>query len=262
MMLTWWTRAFARAFCTYFRLQFTDGFVLVTVVVQPLVYALMIAFMLRGLPSTVAAISAVTAGILMSMWVAALYRGTVTINYERQAGTLELLVAAPLPFIIPVLANVTASLTLASSSVVLSYGTVSLASGGFVHIANPLAFLLTFALGLTTFIATGLWLGMLTVLNPEIRSLANGFELLGYLIGAFAVPVTLLPAPVRLASYVFPPYWVSVGLRDAATNDRFQAFAPIWLAIIALSACYATLSLWMLRAVLRQTRQEGTLHAV
>jgi ABC-type multidrug transport system permease subunit len=261
MNIRWLARSFATAFRVYFRLQLTDGFVLVTIVVQPLVYALLIAYMLRGLTNAVSVTYAVMAGTLMSLWVASLYRGTVTIIHERQAGMLELLVTAPLPFLVPLLANHVASVGLAAMSLVLTYALASAATGGAILIANPPAFLLTFLLGLGAFVALGLWFATATILNPEVRALSGGLEILGYLLGGFAFPAETLPSWLRVASSVFPPYWVSLGLQKASIGQGSWSFAKIWLGILILAAVYGAAALYMLRIVLIRTRQEGTLHA-
>ncbi len=110
------------------RMQLVDGFVLFTIIVQPLVVAVLGLWMLRGKGGDYAMFVVIGSG-LTGLWSSLLFISGNSINLERWIGTLESLVGAPMPFEVIVfgknLANVVESLV----SMVIGYSLASVFFG-------------------------------------------------------------------------------------------------------------------------------------
>ncbi len=95
------------------RQQLTDGFIIFTVLFQPIIIALLGLWMLQGKGEDAAMFVVVGSG-LTGLWSSLLFISGNSIGAERWSGTLESLVAIPTPFEVVVfgknLANVTQSL--------------------------------------------------------------------------------------------------------------------------------------------------------
>src|SRR5215467_10918844 len=79
------------------RQTMTDGFVLFTVLFQPIIIALLGLWMLKGKGADAAMFVVVGSG-LTGLWSSLLFISGNSINFERWTGTLESMVAIPTPF--------------------------------------------------------------------------------------------------------------------------------------------------------------------
>src|SRR5512139_3566170 len=83
------------------RQQLTDGFILFTVLFQPIIIAVLGLFMLQGKGADAAMFVVVGSG-LTGLWSSLLFISGNSINSERWSGTLEALAAIPTPFAVVV----------------------------------------------------------------------------------------------------------------------------------------------------------------
>src|SRR5574338_356044 len=95
------------------RQQMTDGFIIFTMLFQPIIIAVLGLWMLKDKGADSAMFVVVGSG-LTGLWSSLLFISGNSINFERWTGTLESLVAIPIPFEVVVfgknLANVVQSL--------------------------------------------------------------------------------------------------------------------------------------------------------
>ena len=231
-------------------------FVLISVL-QPIIFASIAFFMVESgnRPGTLLYV-ALGAG-LMGIWSATLFGSGGAIQWQRWQGTLELLVAAPSPFIMSLL-----PLTVATSSIGL-YSIVATLGWGRLFFGVPLDFVhpLQLAVALP---ATVLSLGMLGlvlastfVLARNANAFSNLLEYPVWLATGLLVPLTLLPAWVEPISWVLAPSWGIRAIRDAALGGG-SAWPEIGMCLL-LGVVYLVLGSVLLKNFERLARQRATL---
>jgi ABC-2 type transport system permease protein len=231
-------------------------FVLISVL-QPIIFASIAFFMVEsGNRSGTLLYVALGAG-LMGIWSATLFGSGGAIQWQRWQGTLELLVAAPSPFIMSLL-----PLTVATSSIGL-YSIVATLGWGRLFFGVPLDFAHPFQLAVALPV-TVLCLGMLGlvlastfVLARNANAFSNLLEYPVWLATGLLVPLTLLPAWVEPISWLLAPSWGIRAIRDAALGGG-SAWREIGMCLL-LGAVYLVLGSVLLRNFERLARQRATL---
>jgi ABC-2 type transport system permease protein len=231
-------------------------FFLLISVLQPVIFASIAFFMVQnGNREGTLLYVALGAG-LMGIWSATLFGSGGAIQWQRWQGTLELLVAAPAPFIMSLL-----PLTIATSSIGL-YSIVATLVWGRIFFGVPLDFAHPFQLALalpTTVLSLGM-LGLVLASTFVLARNANAFSnLLEYpvwLATGLLVPLTLLPAWVEPLSWVLAPSWGIRAIRDAALGG--DAWPEMGMCV-GLGVVYFILGIFFLRNFERMARQRATL---
>jgi ABC-2 type transport system permease protein len=231
-------------------------FFLLISVLQPVIFASIAFFMVQnGNREGTLLYVALGAG-LMGIWSATLFGSGGAIQWQRWQGTLELLVAAPAPFIMSLL-----PLTIATSSIGL-YSIVATLVWGRIFFGVPLDFAHPFQLALalpTTVLSLGM-LGLVLASTFVLARNANAFSnLLEYpvwLATGLLVPLTLLPAWVEPLSWVLAPSWGIRAIRDAALGG--DAWPEMGMCV-GLGVVYFLLGIFFLRNFERMARQRATL---
>ena len=231
-------------------------FVLISVM-QPVIFA-SIAFLMveNGNQSGTLLYVALGAG-LMGIWSSTLFGSGGAIQWQRWQGTLELLVAAPAPFVFCLL-----PLTVATSTIGL-YSIVATLVWGRVFFGVPLDFVhpLQLAVALPVTVLSlgmlGLVLASTFVLARHATAFSNLLEYPVWLATGLLVPLTLLPAWVEPISWVLAPTWGIEAIRDAAIGGS-SAWPEIGMCA-ALGVVYLALGTILLRNFERLARQRATL---
>jgi len=241
------------------RQQMTDGFVLFTVLFQPIIIALLGLWMLKDKGAEAAMFVVVGSG-LTGLWSSLLFISGNSISFERWTGTLESLVAIPTPFEVIVsgknLANVVQSLL----SMVLGYFIAVFAFGYSLDIQQPLLFTVSVFLSVIAFISFGLIIAPIFVMNPGVRAWQNAMEFPVYVLCGFLFPIALLPGWTTPVSYLLPPYWAAVALHGTSTGgasiDR-TLFA--WGMMLLFSLVDLLIASRLFRLMLYKARADATL---
>ena len=224
---------------------------------QPVIFA-SIAFLMveNGNQSGTLLYVALGAG-LMGVWSSTLFGSGGAIQWQRWQGTLELLVAAPAPFIFCLL-----PLTVATSSIGL-YSILATLFWGRVFFGVPLDFAqpLQLAVALPVTVLSlgmlGLVLASTFVLARHASAFSNLLEYPVWLATGLLVPLTLLPAWVGPISWVLAPTWGIDAIRDAALGG--SSAWPEIAACAALGVAYLAIGTILLRNFERLARQRATL---
>ena len=232
-------------------------FFLLISVLQPIIFA-SIAFLMveNGNASGTLLYVALGAG-LMGIWSSTLFGSGGAIQWQRWQGTLELLVAAPAPFVFCLL-----PLTVATSSIGL-YSIVATLFWGRIFFGMPLDFAhpLQLALALPVTVLSlgmlGLVLAATFVLARHATAFSNLLEYPVWLATGLLVPLTLLPAWVGPISWVLAPTWGMEAIRDAALGG--SSAWPELAVCAALGVAYLALGTIFLRNFERLARQRATL---
>jgi ABC-2 type transport system permease protein len=199
------------------RQQMTDGFILFTVLFQPIIIALLGLWMLKDKGEDAAMFVVVGSG-LTGLWSSLLFISGNSINFERWTGTLESLVAIPTPFEVIVFGKNLANVIQSLLSMVLGYFVAAFAFGYSLDIQQPLLFIVSILLSVIAFISFGLIIAPIFVMNPGVRAWQNAMEFPVYVLCGFLFPIALLPGWTTPVSYLFPPYWAAVALHGTSTG--------------------------------------------
>ncbi|HSO11234.1 MAG TPA: ABC transporter permease [Anaerolineales bacterium] len=241
------------------RQQMTDGFIIFTVLFQPIIIALLGLWMLQGKGADAAMFVVVGSG-LTGLWSSLLFISGNSIGSERWSGTLESLVAIPTPFEVVVfgknLANVTQSLT----SMVLGYLVAAYAFGYSLNIQQPSVFVASLLLSVVAFISFGLVIAPIFVMNPGVRAWQNAMEFPVYVLCGFLFPIALLPGWTTPISYLLPPYWAAVALHGTSTGDApLEKTLFAWGMMLFFSVVDLLIASRLFKLMLFKARADATL---
>jgi ABC-2 type transport system permease protein len=155
---------------------------------------------------------------IMGMWTCQGVIASSLLTRERWAGTLELLVAAPVP-----LSRVLVPITMALSTIGLYCVVATIAWERWVFdlrldIASWPLFLLSVLMAALTLALFGFFLSVTAVRYRTSWSLGAALEYPGWLLCGFLVPVDLLPTWLHPLSWSIPTTWAMAAVRDAASG--------------------------------------------
>lgn len=241
------------------RQQMTDGFIIFTVLFQPIIIAVLGLWMLKDKGPDAAMFVVVGSG-LTGLWSSLLFISGGSINAERWSGTLESLVAIPTPFEVVVfgknLANVLQSLV----SMVVGYFIAAFAFGYSLSIQQPLLFLISVFLSVIAFISFGLIIAPVFVMNPGVRAWQNAMEFPVYVFCGFLFPIALLPGWTTPISYLLPPYWAAVALHGTSTGGASLNQTLIaWCMMLIFSLIDLFVASRLFKLMLYKARADATL---
>jgi len=241
------------------RQQMTDGFVLFTVLFQPIIIALLGLFMLKD-KGPDAAIFVVVGSGLTGLWSSLLFISGGSINAERWYGTLESLVAIPTPFEVIVFGKNLANVTQSLFSMVLGYMIAAFVFGYSLVILQPLLFVVSLLLAIIAFISFGLILAPVFVMNPGVRGWQNAMEFPVYILCGFLFPVLLLPNWTIPLSYLLPPYWAARALHGTSTGGAsFNEILFAWGMMLLFSLIDLLIASRLFKIMLYKARVDASL---
>src|SRR5512133_184822 len=241
------------------RQQMTDGFILFTVLFQPIIIALLGLWMLKDKGADAAMFVVVGSG-LTGLWSSLLFIPGNSINAERWSGTLESLVAMPTPFQVIVFGKNVANVFQSLVSMVIGYFIAAFAFGYPLSIQQPLLFTISLLLSVIAFISFGLIIAPIFVMNPGVRAWQNAMEFPIYVMCGFLFPIALLPSWTTPVSYLLPPYWAAVALHGTSTGG-----APLsetlftWGMLLLFSLIDLLVASRLFKLMLYKARADATL---
>jgi ABC-2 type transport system permease protein len=178
------------------------------------------------------------------------------LEQQRWQGTLELVVAAPVP-----LTAVIASLTVGGGLVgIYSIGATfawgAIFFGVPVHIEHPLAFALSVPLSALAIGMLGLIMASTFVLYRASFHLGIATQYPVWIVSGLLFPVSILPAFVRPIGWLLAPFWGFNAIKEAAVGGTPW---PDVAMSAALSLVYLAIGLTFLVAFEYVARARGTL---
>jgi ABC-type polysaccharide/polyol phosphate export permease len=226
-------------------------------VLQPVIFATIAFYLFEagGRPGTLL-YAALGAG-MMGIWSSTLFGSGGALQWNRFQGTLELLVAAPPPFIVVLL-----PLTLATS-VTGAYALLGTLFWGRVffdvplHFEHPLAFAVAVPAAVLSLGLMGLLMASSFVLYRHANALSNLLEYPVWVATGLLFPIALLPDWVQPVSWLLAPKWGIEAIRHAATGGGAVWF-PIAMCFVT-GAAYLLLAALFLRVFEREARARATL---
>ena len=241
------------------RQQMTDGFILFTVLFQPILIALLGLWMLKDKGPEAAMFVVVGSG-LTGLWSSLLFISGNSINSERWSGTLESLVAIPTPFEVIVFGKNLSNVIQSLLAMVLGYLVAAFAFGYSLSIQQPLLFTVSVFLAVIAFISFGLIIAPVFVMNPGVRAWQNAMEFPIYVMCGFLFPIALLPGWTTPISYLLPPYWAAVALHGTSTGGAsLNQTLLAWGMLLLFSLIDLLVASRLFRVMLYKARADATL---
>ena len=240
-----------------FRQLVMDAFVIFTVLVQPLLIALLALWMLPGQDY---AMYVVVGSGMTGLWSSLLFMGGNSINVERWSGTLETLVGVPTSLSLIVIGKNLANVLQSLGSMIVAYLLAALIFGYNLHIQQPLLFGVSLLLTLLAFISFGLIIAPIFVMNPSVQAWQNAMEFPVYILCGFLFPIALLPQWTTPFSYILPPYWAARALHGTSTGGaKIEETLFAWLMLLLFSAIDLFIARWLFKRMLIKARTDATL---
>ena len=222
----------------------------------PVVYAT-IAYYLFGTESDPEVLLTASLGAtVMAIWSSVSFGAGGAIQNQRGLGTLELLVAAPVPFaaVLAPIAVATSALGVYSLVATLAWG--RLLFGIPLHFEHPLLFAVSLPVAVVAIGMLGLILASTMIYYRAALFLSASLDYPVWLVTGLLVPLSLLPGWVEPISWVLAPTWGMRAIRESAVGgDPLTAIAVC----LVLTAVYAVAAGFCLRGFERLARERATL---
>ncbi len=233
-----------------------SSFFLLVSAIQPVIFATIAFFMFKaGQREGTLLYVALGAG-LMGIWSSTLFGSGGMIQWERYQGTLEIIMAAPTPFVLVLIPAALATSTVG----IYSIGATLLWGKMFFDIpldfAHPFLFVLAVPVTIVALGLLGLLLASTFVMYRHANALSNLLEYPIWLVTGLLAPVALLPGWATPISWVLAPTWGIKAIRSAAIGGA--PLGEIGMTFL-LGACYLVLGSIFVRIFDRRARQHATL---
>ncbi|WP_182525930.1 ABC transporter permease [Nocardioides dongkuii] len=193
---------------------------------------------------------------VMGMWTAQGVIASSLLTRERWAGTLELVVAAPVG-----LGRILVPTTMAMSTIGLYCVVATLAWERWVfdlrlEVASWPLFVAAVLMTALTLALVGYFLAVTAVRYRYSWALGAALEYPGWILCGFLIPVATLPVWVQPLSWAIPTTWGMAAVRSAA--DGGSPWADLAMCA-ATGAAYAVLAAWLGRRLADSARRHATL---
>ena len=236
-----------------------DLFIIFTILIQPIIIAVMALWMLSARGEDVAIYVVVGSG-MTGLWSGLLFISGNSINVERWSGTLETLVGLPTPLGVIVLGKNLANVLQSLSSMVVSYLLVGLFFGYNLSVAQPFLFVVSLAFTIVAFVSFALVIAPVFVMNPAVQSFQNSLEFPIYILCGFLFPIAMLPGWTIPISYILPPYWAARALHMTANGTAtLPSLLLAWGLMLAFSLVYLLAARWLFERMITKARRDANL---
>lgn len=194
--------------------------------------------------------------VIMGMWTCQGVIASTLLTRERWAGTLELVVAAPIP-----LGRVLVPTTMALSTIGLYCVVATFLWERWVfdlklEIASWPLFVVSVLMGAVTLSFIGYFLSVTAIRYRASGALGAALEYPGWLLCGFVVPVSLLPDWMHPLSWAIPTTWAMSAVRSSANGGSPWGDLAVCLAV---GAAYAVAATYAGRWLVDSARRNATL---
>lgn len=249
-----------RALAFGLRLHFTmlsrSPFDMFVVIASPLIFATFAYFLFGSGDVSRLLVLALASGV-MGIWSTTTAQGSGALQYQRQLGVLELLVASPTPFWAIVLPITIALSAIGVYSLAIGLVYVRVIFGVPISIHDWPAFVVAVPATIGSIGTLGFLLTSALVRFRSAFMIGNTLEWPVWMICGLLIPVSVLPGWLQPLSWLFAPTWGMAALR-AATLGTGAAWTDVGMCAL-LTVVYLAIGGAFLRVFLRSARARATL---
>lgn len=237
-------------------LSMSSFFILVSIL-QPLIFATIAFFMFKAGATSESLLYVALGAGLMGIWSSTLFGSGGLIQWERWQGTLEILMAAPVPFVLILIPATLANATIGiySLSATILWGKIFFDIP--LDLVHPFLFAVAIPVTIIGLGLMGLVLASTFILYRNANALSNLLEYPVWLVTGLLVPVSLLPGWAAPISWVLAPTWGMRAIRTAALGGGDPL--PYIGMTVVLALIYLVIGAALLNHFERLARQRATL---
>jgi ABC-2 type transport system permease protein len=202
---------------------------------------------------------ALVAAVLMSVGQMAFFIGSEILANEREGQTLELVVASPTDYFIPLLTRIVVLTSVGIVGLIESWVFARLIFQINITIHYPGTLLATLLLTIFAASATSLITSTVYCFGKTTRTYQNAIAGPLYLLGGVLVPVTFLPEFIQPVSRLIFLSWSADLLRDSLRSAPPEGVAFRLGAIFALGIAGGAVGWKLFARLMMHLRREGTL---
>ncbi|HLF26101.1 MAG TPA: ABC transporter permease [Anaerolineae bacterium] len=182
-----------------------------------------------------------------------------TLREEMLMGTLEPLLATATPVRLALLGP-SAFMLIEGTLLVFVQLIIGGVFGADFSRANWLSAALVVLVSITSLLCWGILSAAFTVVFKRSDPINWLVGAIAYVFSGVFFPITILPPPLQVVSYLLPFTYALRGLRGALLNNATLAdLAPDLLALLAFTVILLPLALWSMRAAIRYLKRTGEL---
>jgi ABC-2 type transport system permease protein len=234
----------------------TSRWFLLTAVLQPIIFATIAFYMFKAGNQPGTLLYAALGAGMMGIWSSTLFGSGGALQWNRWQGTLELLVAAPPPFIVVLLPLTLATSVTGIYSLLATLFWGRIFFGVPLHLAHPVTFFVAVPAAIVALGLMGLLMASSFILYRHANALSNLLEYPVWVATGLLFPLALLPGWVTPLSWLLAPRWGIDAIRHAALGG--SSWFPIAMCA-ATGLGYLLLAAVFLRVFERAARARATL---
>jgi ABC-2 type transport system permease protein len=202
---------------------------------------------------------ALVAAVLMSIGQMAFFVGSEILANEREGQTLELVVASPTSYYVPLLTRIAVISSMGVVGFLEAWLIARWVFGLAITIHHPLIALTTLCLTIFAASVTALITSTVYCFGKTTRTYQNAIPGPLYLLGGVLVPISFLPAFIQPFSRLIFFFWSADLLRDSLRPGPIDDVAQRLVAIVALGLVGGAIGALLFGRLLTHLRREGTL---
>ncbi len=249
-------RVFANGLRIHLVQLLRSPFDIVAMLVWPIVFASIAYYLIGADADTAVLFTASLGAAMMLMWSQVIVGSGFALDQQRNQGTLELLVAAPVPLVAVIAPIMIASAAFGIYGLLVTLAWGRLAFGIPVTVHEPLAFVLAAGAAILGVGLLGMIAASLFVLSRAASYLGVALQYPVYLASGLIVPLAILPGWLGPVSWILAPTWGYRALVHASLGRN--AWPQIGMCLL-LSSVYVLIALPCLAWFERLARDRATL---
>jgi ABC-2 type transport system permease protein len=205
------------------------------------------------------AVHALVAPGLITLWSVALLVAGELVTQERDNGSLETLVAAPLSLAALLTGRIMAVTLVSLVGFAESWVVAWLLFGTVVPVSHPVVFIAALAATALAMAGTASVMSAVFVMTRSARTFQNSLNYPFYILGGVMVPVALLPGWLELVSRGIFLSWSADLLRDAVGPSPVSQVLPRLTMVLLLGTMGYGVGMFLLRRAVDRLRRTGSL---